>query len=75
MEIILNSAKHLENLVEDALDMSRFENNKFQINYQYFNIRKAIKEITKIMKVQIQQKNLKLIVEISDDIPNYIMSD
>ena len=43
--IILSSALHLENLVEDALDMTRLENNTFSVNYSYFNIRETIKQI------------------------------
>lgn len=31
IEIILNSANHLNNVIEDALDLSRIENNKFDI--------------------------------------------
>lgn len=29
LSIILNSSLHLQNVIEDALDMSRIENNKF----------------------------------------------
>jgi signal transduction histidine kinase len=31
LQIVLNSSLHLQNVIEDALDMSRIENNKFQI--------------------------------------------
>lgn len=31
LKIILNAALHLESVIEDALDMSRIENNKFSI--------------------------------------------
>jgi signal transduction histidine kinase len=31
LTIILNAALHLESVIEDALDMSRIENNKFSI--------------------------------------------
>lgn len=30
-EVIINSSNHLSNVIEDALDLSRIENNKFQI--------------------------------------------
>ncbi len=36
MEVVLNSAFHLENVIEDALDMSRIENHKFEINFSDF---------------------------------------
>jgi signal transduction histidine kinase len=29
LNVILNSSLHLQNVIEDALDMSRIENNKF----------------------------------------------
>jgi two-component system, OmpR family, phosphate regulon sensor histidine kinase PhoR len=42
VEVILNSAYHLENVVEDALDMSRIENNKFEMNFSTFKIREVL---------------------------------
>lgn len=52
LDIIVNSAYHLENVIEDALDMSRLENNKFEINKTFFNIRETIKETFNIMHFQ-----------------------
>jgi cell cycle sensor histidine kinase DivJ len=49
MKIILNSSLHLQNLIEDALDMCRIENNKFTVAIENFNIREVIKEVTDIM--------------------------
>lgn len=37
--VIINSSNHLANVIEDALDLSRVENNKFQINLESVNIR------------------------------------
>jgi signal transduction histidine kinase len=50
LNIIYNSALHLQNVIEDALDMSRLENNKFSIFKELSNIRSAIKEVCDIMK-------------------------
>ncbi len=50
MEVIINSAYHLENVIEDALDMSRIENNKFEIVRSSFNIRKVLDEVLKILE-------------------------
>jgi signal transduction histidine kinase len=36
-------------LIEDALDMSRIENNKFEINEEEFEVRDTIKEVVDIM--------------------------
>ena len=40
--IILNSSLHLQNVIEDALDMSRIENNKFEVNSEFFDVRSAV---------------------------------
>lgn len=51
--IILNSALHLQNVIEDALDMSRLENNKFSVFKEMFDIRATINEVLDIMKFQL----------------------
>jgi signal transduction histidine kinase len=45
LKIILNSSLHLQNVIEDALDMSRIENNKFTILKGIFDIEEAVKEV------------------------------
>lgn len=40
---------HLQNVIEDALDMSRIENNKFEVNSELFDPRIAIEEVVSIM--------------------------
>jgi signal transduction histidine kinase len=45
LKIILNSSLHLQNVIEDALDMSRIENNKFTIFKEIFDIEEAVKEV------------------------------
>ena len=42
LKIILNSSLHLQNVIEDALDMSRLENNKFSILKEMMDIRTSI---------------------------------
>ena len=45
LTIILTSALYLENVTDDALDMSRLENNKFSLFKEYFNLNRAITEV------------------------------
>jgi cell cycle sensor histidine kinase DivJ len=53
IKIVKNSALHLQNLVNDALDISRIENNTFEINVEPFDIRETVKEVTEILDFQI----------------------
>eukprot|EP00347_Sterkiella_histriomuscorum_P017139 403350516 len=75
IEIIINSAHHLENVVEDALDLNRIENNKFEINYQLFNVREVVDEVKNIMKLQIEQRGVKLLTEVTESVPTQIVCD
>jgi signal transduction histidine kinase len=52
LSIVFNSALHLQTIIEDALDLSRIENNKFQIFREEFNIREAVSDVCKIMDFQ-----------------------
>lgn len=42
LRIVNNSSTHLQNVIEDALDISRLENNSFQIYKEMFDIRKTV---------------------------------
>eukprot|EP00347_Sterkiella_histriomuscorum_P020099 403339107 len=70
LEIIVNSAHHLENVIEDALDMNRLENNRFELDYEMVDICGVAKQVIDIMRLQIQQKGLYINLQISDKIPN-----
>jgi signal transduction histidine kinase len=61
---VYNSAVHLQNVIEDALDMSRLENNKFSLFLELANIRSAVEEVAEIMKFQLREKKLELKVQI-----------
>ena len=50
IEMALNSSVHLQNVIEDALDVSRIENNKFQLFMENFEIRQAVHEVCSIMR-------------------------
>ncbi|CDW76333.1 multi-sensor hybrid histidine kinase [Stylonychia lemnae] len=75
LDIIINSSHHLENVIEDALDMSRIENNKFEINMTSFDLRQTIQEIKEIMEFQAKQKELNLKIDISNMVPSQIITD
>jgi signal transduction histidine kinase len=62
-------------VIEDALDMSRLENNKFSIFKEMVDIREAIKEVCGIMKFQLTAKNLGLNLNISHSVPHKILTD
>ncbi|TNV83809.1 hypothetical protein FGO68_gene12023 [Halteria grandinella] len=73
--IVKNSSLHLQNVIEDALDISRLENNKFRITRENFDIKAAVQEVCEIMSFQIEQKGLKYMVLIDPQVPFVVCSD
>jgi signal transduction histidine kinase len=75
IRIVKNSAIHLQNLIQDALDLSRIDNNKFELNFDFFDIRNTINEVREILEFQIKEKHLNFFVRIDNLIPQQIYSD
>jgi len=50
LKIIHTSSIFMHNLTEDALDLSRFERNKFQLNEEMVDIRDIVKSVIEIME-------------------------
>ena len=56
-------------MIEDALDVTRLANNKFEIFKENFNLRMVVQDVYEVMKFQIEQKSLQFKLEFSDSIP------
>ena len=72
---IRSSGKNLLTLINDILDLSKIEAGKINIELSYFNFRTLIEEIRSIFSLKVQKKGLSLLVEISENIPKFILSD
>ena len=56
-------------MINDALDISRLENNKFEINKALFNIRDAVNDVQDIMRFQLVAKGLGFKLNIASQSP------
>ncbi len=75
LSIVHSSSIHLQSVIEDALDISRIENNKFKLFKQYFDIRQALNEVIDIMNFQLEQKSLTHALLVEEHVPRLIFSD
>jgi two-component system CheB/CheR fusion protein len=62
-------------LIQDALDLSRIENNKLELNFDFFDIGNTINEVKEILDFQIKEKHLSFFVKIDNNVPQKIYSD
>ncbi|TNV84176.1 hypothetical protein FGO68_gene11556 [Halteria grandinella] len=75
LKIVMNSSVHLQNVIEDALDVSRIENNKFALFIEEFDIREVVEQVCDVMRFQLQQKGLEFKCEVAQEVPVLVNSD
>ncbi|TNV84819.1 hypothetical protein FGO68_gene3927 [Halteria grandinella] len=75
LNIVKNSSYHLQSVIEDALDISRLENNQFQIFKESMDVRAVVEQVCEIMKFQVQEKGLQFSVNVANSVPNTFLSD
>jgi PAS domain S-box-containing protein len=69
-----NSARHLLSLINDVLDISKIEAGQLKMNLRKFNLPEAIYKVIETNKPFADKKNLRIIVEIGENIQE-IVSD
>ncbi len=74
-QIINDSGWGLLELINQILDLSKIESNKFSLLYSHFNIKNMLEGIITMLKVQTDKKNIKLNIIFSEDLPENINSD
>jgi len=70
-----NASKHLLHIINDILDMSKIEAQKFELSYTEFDFEKMLTNIFNVTNVRAEEKDVHLSVNINKDIPPYIISD
>ncbi len=69
------SADSLLHLLNEALDLSRIEAGRLEINLMDFSLRSVIESAIAPVKLKAKEKNLELRYDISEDIPDHLMGD
>lgn len=68
LKMVYNSAKHLLNLINDVLDISKIEAEQLHVTCETFNLQDAVKKVIKTSQPLADDKGLKLSVDIAPDI-------
>jgi len=75
LQRIREASRHLLGVINDVLDMSKIEANKFELSYTSFELEKMVMRITDVLGFPIAQKKQSIEVVISSNLPRSIMSD
>ena len=75
LETIHASSDALLTIINDILDFSKIEAGKLELNPHPFNLRASIEETIDLMAAKAFEKNLDLVCDIDDQIPDTIVGD
>ena len=68
LKMVYNSAKHLLNLINDVLDISKIEAEQLNVARETFNLREAVEKVIKTSQPLADGKKLDLSAEIAQEI-------
>ncbi|MCL2440804.1 MAG: response regulator [Treponema sp.] len=72
---IEDAGNHLLGVINDILDMSKIEANKFDLSPSEFNFEKMLQRIVSVVNFRVDEKQQKLVVHIDKNIPKSLIGD
>jgi signal transduction histidine kinase len=75
LDKVESASIHLLGLINDILDMSKIEEDKFVLSYSEFDFSAMIQRVISIFEFRFMEKKQKLITEIDPSVPKRIITD
>ncbi|MEG4198421.1 PAS domain S-box protein [Microcoleus sp. Pol12A5] len=75
LQIVNRSGRHLLDLINDILDLSKIESGRMTLNLSDLDLTNLLASIEEIFQVKVQSKELQLIFDIAPNIPRFVHSD
>lgn len=75
LDAIKASSETLMVVINDILDISKIDSGKMEIKKKAFNIRLSISQMIELMEVKAAEKELQLVSNINNEIPEIIIGD
>jgi signal transduction histidine kinase/CheY-like chemotaxis protein len=75
LEKIESASVHLLGVINDILDMSKIEEDKFELSYTEFELSAMIQRVANIFEFRLGEKKQTLTVNLSPDLPQKIITD
>jgi signal transduction histidine kinase/CheY-like chemotaxis protein len=70
-----DASTHLLGVINDILDMSKIEANKFELSIADFNFEKMLRKVTNVINFRVDEKHQKFTVHIDKNIPPVLSGD
>jgi PAS domain S-box-containing protein len=75
LETTLRSARSLLRILNDILDMAKFEAGKLIIEEKPFSLKQCIAEAVDIITPEVRRKGLEIVLSVAEDVPDMVVGD
>ena len=72
---IEDASTHLLSVINDILDMSKIEANKFELSIEKFNLERVLQKVTDVILFRVEEKHQNFTVHIDKNLPLFLMGD
>ena len=72
---IEDTSKHLLGIINDILDMSKIEANKFELSPTEFNFEKMLQRVLTVINPRVEEKRQQLTLSVDEAIPKVLVGD
>ena len=73
--IISRSGEHLQELIEDILEMSKIEAGKITLKQNSFDLYELLSNIKEMLQLKVFAKGLQFIIDYPPEVPQYVQTD
>jgi signal transduction histidine kinase/CheY-like chemotaxis protein len=75
LNIVKTSSESLLTVINDILDFSKIEAGRLDLDPVHFNLRDNLEEAAKALALRAHGKGLELLIEVSPEVPDYVIGD
>lgn len=75
LQVVRNASRSLLRLLNEILDISKLEKGAVELEVTDFNFKDLCEQIIASLKVNAEQKNIKLVLDIDQHVPQYLKGD
>jgi signal transduction histidine kinase/AmiR/NasT family two-component response regulator len=75
LDKIESASAHLLGIINDILDMSKIEEDKFELSYTEFDLSAMVQRVINIFEFRLGEKKQQLTVNLAPDLPKRIVTD
>ena len=72
---IENASKQLLGIINDILDISKIEADKFELSHVSFEFEKMLQKVADVINLRVDEKRQKFFIQIGKDIPQTLVGD